>query len=173
MNRKIQVETTFQMLAGQLVLKTKPHLEVSLDCAVCQKRARTVVMGLSSQIRGEIAEYSAAPAAPKAAICTPTGHDFPARLVQHETITGTETVTLRYCFEYDYSAFNATAGSLRGDSSPLPRWARVSFLLRCPTCEVSMESSTQTNLGRPYDQGCHCGLPLLRSCSPPQIGLLS
>lgn len=127
-------------------------LEVSLDCYVCQRRMRTVIFTATTP-----------------AYCTPTKHDFDARLLAVELSEDSAV----YTFEYTYIPFTDAkypdeqryASFEKGS----PAWVRIYFIAQCPKCGKETEDSTQSNLVRPRSQRCSCGHLLFMDNAPPQI----
>lgn len=114
-------------------------LEVSLDCCVCRRSMRTIVLEAG---RAE-------------GTCTPTGHPFPGRIVGKRA--GARSV--EYRIEYRYEPFEDAKYPVRRPQ-PCPGWARVSFTVTCPRCGASEEGSVQNNAHRPWTARCGCGQPL-------------
>lgn len=167
----------FELLAPGLEIEWLPVLEVSLDCHQCGKRLRTVgvvsqpsdaalllrtVVGAEQLGKGETA------------ICTPTGHSYPAALLKLESQRTGSMEQMRMVFEYRFQPFTATGGWLEGtDSGELPGWARVHFLTHCPNCKIPIEGSTQSNNSRPAVYSCpQCDLAHYRELDPPSFRLL-
>jgi hypothetical protein len=144
----VEFEVHIQLIAAPGVsLSFEPMLEVSLDCSLCQRLMRTVVVKENSV----------------AARCTPTGHAFPASFVSIQV----EDSTCSLIVSYEYTPFVDSRHSTA--SSPEPTWARVSFEVRCAACGVSSRRSTQTNLARPDDCFCKCGTLLCRDTQAPRF----
>jgi hypothetical protein len=119
-------------------------LEVSLDCFVCERLNRTVVLKLGED----------------SGRCTPTGHPFPGRLLEMAVRPAIHSLTVTYRVLYRYEPFTDRKYPARGRARGAPTWARVSFTVRCPKCGAVSERSTQNNIVRPWTCGCACGLPL-------------
>lgn len=51
-----------------------------------------------------------------------------------------------------------------------PTWARTLLKIRCTSCGKESEVSTQSNLGRPYENVCECGNHLYTDADPPILG---
>jgi hypothetical protein len=131
----------------------RQQIEVSLDCFICRRRHRTVVM----KAIGE------------AGICTPTKHAFPGSLLQVSAV-GPES---RFTFSYDYEPFTdqkyPDERRYAHWEKGAPSWVRVSFDAKCPSCGLATERSTQTNLVRPWDCFCKCGRRLYSDRYVPQL----
>jgi hypothetical protein len=139
-------------LAEGVAISFKESLEVSLDCASCRRRWRTVIFAKPGQ----------------PGRCTPTGHAFEGRLLK---VTSTGPVA-RFDFEYEYRPFVDEKHPERqayGDAGA-PTWARIGFMVTCPACGRSKEESTQSNLVRPWRCRCSCGATLFDDLAPPRTG---
>ena len=116
-------------------------LEVSLDCHICNRQRRTVVMPEG-----------------KPAYCTPTRHVHSAQVLGNEIRRTTDRAEIIYQFSYEFENFwdkkyQSTASNKLG-------WSRISFTLTCPQCGKDMERSTQQNIVRPWSCVCDCGYVL-------------
>ena len=142
-------------------------LEVSLDCPVCERLRRTVMLATEQYqvTRSYQNETVHLTQAERPAVCTPTLHDFPARVV-HREVTNSLVPEIIYRFEYEFRDFIDHKG---GHSSDTPTWARVSFTATCPHCSTETATGTQSNIVRPYTKRCTCGQVLFVDESPPQI----
>ncbi len=116
---------------------------LSLDCAICRKKHRTVVVS-------PIERFS---------YCTPTQHTFPARVINCTTTILDGVTEAMYLVEYYYIPFEDTREKSRRDpaSQAMPRWGRVHFELTCPTCGNTSKHGAQSNTGRPWTAYCACG----------------
>jgi bacterioferritin-associated ferredoxin len=114
-------------------------VEVSLDCAQCQRTARTIVFNEASN----------------SAVCTPTGHAFPGRVTARMVTSSADVTTVLYRISYETADF-----SDRKHGEPAvahPTWARIHFTLTCPVCGAISKNSVQNNLHRPHMHVCNCG----------------
>jgi hypothetical protein len=118
-------------------------LELSLDCALCLKKQRTVVMYPE---RG-------------ASFCTPTHHPYSAQINDFTVTMREGTTEALYTVAYDYTSFEDTRDQWRSDPSSheMPTWGRVYFALTCPGCGQKKRQSTQSNIVRPWKCRCSCG----------------
>jgi hypothetical protein len=145
---KVQID-----FAEGVAFTFRPQLEVSLDCYICRRRHRTVVM---KAIGGTC-------------ICTPTRHAFPGTLFEVVTF-GREGL---FTFFYEYEPF--TDQKYPDESryarweKGAPSWVRVSFDVTCPSCGLTTERSAQTNLVRPWDCFCKCGTRLYSDRHIPEL----
>lgn len=119
------------------IILDKP-LEVSLDCHVCRRQRRTVVMPEN-----------------KPSYCTPTRHLHSAQVTQKEISRKADRTEIIYQFSYDFEPFWDT--KYRSAASNKLGWARISFTITCPQCGEAMEQSTQGNIVRPWECVCDCG----------------
>ncbi len=101
----------------------------------------------------------------KGAVCTPSLHAFPARVV-HKEVAPSLVPEIIFRFEYEFRPFIDHKGR---QSSETPTWARASFTATCPLCSKETCTSTQTNLVRPYTEHCSCGYILYVDEVKPQI----
>jgi hypothetical protein len=127
-------------------------LEVSLDCACCERTHRTVVFD-------ELGEPGR---------CTPIGHRFEGEISQSQvTVRGfwQKTYQCVIPLSYEYQQITDRKYPSRV-SSPIPNWARVHFTVTCPSCCRSSDESTQNNTVRPYTHFCECGKVLYRETKP-------
>jgi hypothetical protein len=118
------------------------EIEVSLDCFICVRRNRTMILRCGSGV----------------AVCFKHRHSFRARILdKHQADVG-GCATGTYRIEYGFNPFVDVKDGRTAD--PLPKWARVGFSIRCPKCHQRSETSTQTNTVRPWGKTCSCGLRL-------------
>ena len=118
-------------------------VEFSLDCAICRKKRRTVVIS-------PVERFS---------YCTATQHIFPARVVHRTIITADGITEVVYLVEYYYMPFEDAREKWSSDpaSHAMPPWGRVHVALTCPMCGKMGRHSTQTNIVRPRTAHCDCG----------------
>lgn len=166
MNRTATIRITLRFSPGVQITLDK-ILEVSLDCPICKRLHRTIMLAtekrqITRSYRNETVHLSQAE---KLAVCTPTLHTFPARLV-HKEVTTSEVPEIIFRFEYESRPFIDHKGR---HSSEIPTWARVSFTATCPQCRTETCTSTQTNLVRPYTKHCSCGYVLYVDVIEPQV----
>lgn len=96
-------------------------VEASLDCVTCQRANRTVIISPHDGT----------------AICTPTGHAFPAR------ITGRQLVAefppeIRLILEYEFEAFVDRKYKELRPVKVVPTWGRIHFEVICPHVKRDM-----------------------------------
>lgn len=139
----------------------KRQMMVSLDCAICQRGRRTVVLF----------------ADPVRSCCTPSRHAFPGQIVKLQMADNRDKVadapylmvTATYLITYDFQPF-VDPKYPQKQMVPQISWARATFRLTCLCGEVT-EHETQTNLGRPWKAFCKCGRELYSETEIlPQIG---
>jgi hypothetical protein len=134
--RAAQVAARFAFAEGSRVTFSDT-LEVSLDCCICRRCFRTVIL-----TRGNVE-----------GICTPTGHPFPGKIVGLEA--GANSVIYR--LEYLFEQFEDAKYPGRRTPQDRPTWGRVGFEITCPNCGHKTPHSTQTNIVRPWTCRCECG----------------
>lgn len=130
---------------GSAKVEFAERTEVSLDCSICGKKRRTIIVN-QDQTRS---------------YCTPTKHPFPAKIREIQVQqNGTET-QFAYIIEYEFVDFEDKRGKWPNPASiALPKWGRISFELTCPECNAQVRTSTQNNLVRPHTEICPCGYVL-------------
>jgi hypothetical protein len=131
---------------GVVQIQFANRLELSLDCAICQKKWRTVVLSSTD----------------RESFCTPTHHPFPARIVDQKVFTDRGVTEVVYTVEYEFFPFEDSREKWRHDpiAHAMPSWGRVHFDLTCPRCGRVSKRSTQTNIVRPWTAYCECDWPL-------------
>jgi hypothetical protein len=152
MIRRGFAETKLQLRSAEL-LATGGPVEVSLDCATCRRRLRTVVF----------AEVGAE------GRCTPTGHEFDGQL---DALHATGNI-VRAEFRYRFDPFeDAKYGDARYEEfeAGAPTWARLRFQIRCSACGLEVWDSTQSNIVRPRSAACPCGAQLYDDVDAPRLG---
>ena len=112
-------------------------LEVSLDCCICHRCHRTVMLNFGG-VEGK---------------CTPTGHPFPGKIVRMEATAD----SVVYYLEYWYETFEDAKYPDRRKAQDRPTWGRVGFEIVCPRCGQASKQSSQTNVVRPWTCHCNCG----------------
>lgn len=117
-------------------------LEVSLDCAICLARRRTVKVY-------ELREYGN---------CIKTKHQLAIKINSKTYEIENNSVVIAYQIEYWYAPFYDRKQN--EESQWLPTWGRINFSLTCPKCRLKTETFTQTNLVRPRTIDCECGFVL-------------
>jgi hypothetical protein len=136
---KVQID-----FAEHVAVTFRPQLEVSLDCHICRRRHRTVLMRAIGD----------------AGICTPTRHAFPGSLSEVVTVGRKGLFTFSYEYEpFTDQKYPDESRYARWEKGA-PSWVRVSFDVTCPSCGLTSVQSTQTNLVRPWDCFCKCGAKL-------------
>lgn len=131
-------------------IEFKRKVLASLDCLVCKRSRRTVVLY-------EQQEKS---------FCTPSNHGFPGYITQIQ-MSGRERidslpekfiVTATYHIEHEFKAFTDEKYPHRV-VSPAITWSRAAFTLTC-SCGRETEQETQNNIARPRTAVCECGQAL-------------
>jgi hypothetical protein len=145
------------------------ELEVSLDCSYCRRTDRTIIFKLGAPV---------ARCCPGSAKRADEDHPpYPGRLVDLDVRRGVDgSMTATYRLEYDVTPFeDVKYGPDLRPWTGHPTFARVRYALTCPACKEVVRSSTQSNIVRPWTQGCRCGyqfyierreMPLLRWLNP-------
>lgn len=137
-------------IAGCEIIAAHEGCEISLDCFVCRRRARTVVF---SELDTP-------------GICTPTGHQFPG--VLDEVLVTDVGADFRIVYEYVPFVDAKYPDETRYDSieKGAPSWARTRIQIRCISCGRESEEFTQSNFVRPRKKGLRMWKsPLHRRCS--------
>lgn len=138
-------------LTSACALTVRPPLEVSLDCKVCRRHARTIQFyGVGSL-----------------GVCTPTGHEFGGALLE----LGVTPRGALARFAYRHEPF-IDAEFPRGHWSiepGAPTWVRFNLIVSCGTCGASTKASTQSNLVRPWTCQCACGARLYEDQEEPRL----
>ncbi|HBW73873.1 MAG: hypothetical protein UX10_C0001G0002 [Candidatus Magasanikbacteria bacterium GW2011_GWA2_45_39] len=139
-----------------VIIQPLETTEISLDCAVCKKLHRTVI------IHKDIKKTQCA------------GHNFLAVI---KTIENNKKVwksffmkedvhEIIYHIEYEYREFEDPrdrTGYDRRMSNEYPSWGRINFLITCPKCNTTQKHFTQNNLVRPFIGVCeHCAYQLYK-----------
>lgn len=146
----------------ETIVEFHKTLEVSLDCHICKKLHRTIIVEKSE----------------KKSFCPSGDHQFPAVLKNVEVIQehskSNPITTVNYALEYDFFEFVAVRGKYdKNESDPTLTWIRIYFNIKCPRCRHKDDYSTQTNMVRPYQQLCNnCNLPLYDDKEEPLIEML-
>jgi hypothetical protein len=130
-----EISARFAFADGALV-RFCEILEVSLDCCVCHRCRRTVILKVGA-VQGK---------------CT-TGHPFPGKIVGMEANADSVVYRLEYWFE----PFEDVKYPDRRKAQGRPTWARVGFELVCPKCGQASRQSSQNNIVRPWTCHCKCG----------------
>jgi len=126
------------LLSPDVCIVPAQILEVSLDCYLCNRRHRTVVMR-----KGE------------RSYCTPTHHSHSAQILHSEISVRNERTDIIYRFNYDFKCFWDL--KYKTVASDQLSWGRISFTVTCPQCGEIHDQSTQQNLVRPFQYFCDCG----------------
>ncbi|MBI5230172.1 MAG: hypothetical protein HY981_02655 [Candidatus Magasanikbacteria bacterium] len=137
------IAKTILSFAKGAIVQPLETVEVSLDCAVCQKLYRTVI------IHKDVGETKCA------------GHSFPAmiKLIENNKkiwksfFMKEEMREFIYHVEYEYTEFEDSrdgTGYDRRASHEFPSWGRISFLVTCPKCKSIQRFFTQNNIVRPF-----------------------
>jgi hypothetical protein len=109
--RRAEVSARFAFAAGVTVMFSDTP-GVSLDCCICHRCYRTVIIRMGG-IEGK---------------CTPTGHPFPGKIVSKQA--GPASVAGR--LEYWYEPFADAKYPDRRAPTDRPTWGRVGFEAVCP-----------------------------------------
>jgi hypothetical protein len=158
----------------------QPTVEISLDCFICCRSGRTMVVELGQeagrcvssrerpeQLSPEIHSYSE----------NAFVHPAPLRIARFDGVHGNDgTNTLRCALSFWYAPF--TDAKRGRPSARFSWWTRLSFGLGCRACfDAGVEgalslppSSTQTNMGWPVTESCRtCKRTLVTLTGPPTI----
>lgn len=126
--------------APKVVVEFAEGLMLMLDCHVCQRTRRSVIIRPGDE----------------PAFCTPTRHDFPARLLAKAEKREGGIREVVYTVAYESEPFQDAKYPQRTLDEEV-RWGRVSFQVTCPRCSQVKEASTQNNIVRPWICFCKCG----------------
>lgn len=146
MIKSILIKVVFQF-PKNFAIEPADSVEVSLDCSICKKRYRTVMI-----TKDKNASY-----------CTPTRHQFNAIIKKIDVKTTTKKSFIKrkaiteiiYYINYDYYELTDERNEyIENKSNPMPNWARVNFYLICPKCHYRQKKSTQNNIVRPLQVFC-------------------
>ena len=117
-------------------------LELTLNCFICQRTRRTVILDLGKET----------------GICTPTKHLFPAKILTKDVRSEAGVIEINYLIEYWFASF--VDSKYKESAENVLTWGRVSFQITCPKCSKTNPSSIQNNTVRPWTYFCSCGQPL-------------
>lgn len=162
MKYKSEIIVPITLANNAASIKFSNKILVSLDCFICKRSRRTVVLY-------EDQEKS---------FCTPSKHQFPGRITQidiserenADLVRQRSVVTATYCIEYEFEEFidekvaQSNYYSPR-EISPKPTWSRATFQLTC-ICGEQTQQETQNNLGRPTKLVCKCGKDIYYEIEP-------
>ena len=123
-------------------------LGVVLDCLVCKRTRRMVILGEDE----------------RESQCTPTGHRFPGRVVRHETLRkpspwpcGMSRMEHEYRIEYDYESFSDSKNGRA--ATPEPRWARIGLVNDVQAAPPTARSRPSPSSGSDADSRMPGGRP--------------
>lgn len=134
MKKKFVVEVEIN-LDSKVFISFDSFIEISMDCFICQRKLRTIILK-----HGE-----------EKARCIKKNHVYPAKIVE---LKRTEN-KVEYHVEYDYRQFEDERNKMPSDDNI--KWARVYFKIECPNCNKQKDCSVQTNTIRPWSCYCKCG----------------
>lgn len=134
-------------------IRFNPSLLVSLDCCVCQRAYRTVVL-----FKNRAQSFCTSGFSKK--------HPFPGQVVSLDIskrqklnmFSSKSTVAATYLIEYEFETFTDKKYG-HSDVTPEPTWSRVAFELTC-ACGTQTQAETQNNIVRPWTNVCQCGRAL-------------
>jgi len=137
-------------------------VELSLDCFVCERQGRTMLL-----------EWGA-----ERAVCTADKqhgrHYAAARIAAFDSTIEDQRLSLRAVVDYWWAPFHDAKRDVRGLPLTESPWVRLKFGYFCAQTEDSGNGSTQSNLVRPARTSCrHCGEAAATSTEAPTIRLLS
>jgi len=138
MIKTINIQTVLN-ISPKVKVSPGELLELSLDCFICGRTHRTVGLRDGAE----------------EAICTPTKHPFPAKILDKRSDVGERMATLFYRVEYWFAPFEDL--KRKRPAAELPRWSRVHFEMACPRCGERRARSVQNNIVRPWTCVCECG----------------
>lgn len=91
-------------------------------------------------------------------IGTPTEHSFPGKILSRVETAADSVI---YRIEYWYEPFeDVKYPDSRNLKAGRPDWARISFDIVCPNCQLATQHSVQNNIVRPRTAFCKCGQAL-------------
>lgn len=146
MEYQVKIEVPITLFKHVVAIEFKSNLLVSLDCSVCRRSQRTIILFDDQRL----------------SLCTPSKHGFPGRISRMEIsdrkkmglLSSKSQVTATYWIEYAFETF-IDKKHPQTEIRPRCGWGRVSFLLTC-RCGKTSEHETQNNLVRPWRAVCEC-----------------
>lgn len=167
MNRTVEVKSHLNCGPGVQVVIVDP-LEVSLDCHVCGRIHRTVLLNSSKGTTMWLPKNDVKITSDEIpAICTPTLHIFPAHVLNRQIGTVASSSIISFHIGYTFQPF--TDKEYNQTAIDIPSWARIHFTLICPRCGRASGASTQTDAVRPSIKSCVCGYELYIDNQPPEF----
>jgi hypothetical protein len=126
---------------SQTRIVAAPTVEVALDCGICQRTARTIILSANTE-----------------SLCRSTRHPFPGRITSHHVDVEHGQAIIRY--RIAYQTWNFIDPKREEPSVLHPTWGRVTMQVTCPGCKSVVERSIQNNSYRPDRRVCECGTVL-------------
>lgn len=142
MRHRSEIIVPVTLASGVACVTFGRKILAALDCPVCKRSRRTVVLY-------EQQEKS---------FCTPSGHGFPGHISRLEISRQKNLVTASYEIEYAFEAF-ADAKHPHRNIGPAVTWSRATFTVTC-ACGMETTHETQNNIARPWKAACACGQDL-------------
>ncbi len=146
---KSEIVVPLTLSINVLDIQFNEEVLVQLNCPICKKSGRTVVL-----FKEQSDSY-----------CIPTRHTFNGCITDivvtdresEKLLTSKFVVTATYHIKYDFSEFIEERYPRRViEPSPKFPWSRARFELTCK-CGLKTDIETQNNQERPWQGKCKCG----------------
>ncbi|MGW4499219.1 hypothetical protein ACWENR_11485 [Micromonospora sp. NPDC004336] len=162
MLRSVEVSTVLSLSSNSHDLHWRGRLELSLDCFVCQRTGRTLLLEVGAD----------------RAVCTGDDnfgqHYCAARIAAFDHSSQADQTSLRVVVDYWWAPFHDAKRDEPAAALTRAPWVRHHLGYCCPQTGKSGEFTTQTNIVRPASKSCqHCSAPLTVSRDAPQLRLLT
>ncbi|MFC7303128.1 hypothetical protein ACFQVC_02695 [Streptomyces monticola] len=162
---EIRAELTGRMGGGEgfHYLRWNSKIELSLDCFICERAARTTVLELGAERALCLGSRSG-----------PAGHYAAARIAAFDVTSGADQLALRAVVSFWWAPFTDAKTRHRAAAPTLHPWVRLHVGYDCPQEGGESRNFTiQTNTERPTSEPCaQCARPVATSARTPTIQLL-
>lgn len=133
-------------IKDEVKISPSSSLEVSLDCSYCERTDRTIIFKQGNARCCPGSESKRVPDHPP----------YPGQITNIQLNQTFKKTTLVYSIEYNATPFKDRKYEYRLWAG-YPTWARISFNLICPKCNIQTANSVQNNIVRPFASKCSCG----------------